>query len=158
MPSAKRRTILQNLAPSIKKWEADSDGQDPVETAQDVLAVEQQLRFEVIGLGNARLTFVQGSGLAACGAVGNCMLWILDQTDKPILEGVSGKEFSILPSYHHGLPDILLGIHDSASQTDQIWFQYDGKQYRETKCATDTYGMPYADNKRHREFGPCYRK
>lgn len=153
MPSAERRVVLQNLTPSMTKWETGDS--DAAEVAQEVKTIKQQLRFERLQLSDTRLTFIQGYAVDSCGAVGNCMFWILDQTDRPILEGVSGKEFSVLHSHHHRLPDILLGIHDSASQTTQVWYQYDGKKYRAAKCAIDTYGIPYTDNKRHRGFGPC---
>ena len=154
LPLAQRNQLLKALSPSIAKWKGHLD-LDSTEREEESSAVKQKLLWEEFKTPNGTLTFVQGWDVEGCGGVGNCMLFVLGPSGKVILDNLSGKEFSILPSLHHGLPDILVGGHMSASQTNQTWYYYNGEKYFAAKCAVDTYGMPYTDNKRHRVFGAC---
>jgi hypothetical protein len=74
-----------------------------------------------------------------CGAVGNCMTWVLDSHNKILLED-SGKAITVLNRVHHARPDILFSVHDSADDTELEKWSFNGSQYILTRCGTSTMG------------------
>jgi hypothetical protein len=153
LPAAQRAAIDAAIEPTLWDWFVDDDDADMVQ--QDILRVEHDLRYEHTTLGGHELTLVQAHNVDGCGATGNCLFFVLDSHNDPLLSGVSAQQFTILSTEHHGLPDIQLGTHISALQTSQDWYQFDGQKYKRTRCAVDTFGVDHNDSKSHREFSPC---
>ncbi len=151
MPRSRRQRLVERLTPGI--LEAERPSENTAEGLQQTVAlVLAELRFETIALPCHTLTFVEGYSGTACGAVGNCMFWVLDGTGRILLGPTHARDFTRLRSAHHGLPDLLFGAHYSSWQTGQAWFTFDGSVYRKSRCATDTEA---GHQKPRREFETC---
>ncbi len=131
--------ILRVLKPRI---EYHLDDGNPTDLDQaELRKAEENLHVLVLQRSGGQLTFVSGWTSAMCGAVGNCMTWVLDKGNHILLE-TSGKAITVFPSLHHGRPDLLFSIHDSASDTDRERWRFNGKIYERTWCGTSTMGYP----------------
>lgn len=151
LSAQERYAVTQAVQPAINRWLERFGDEDKEEISQDVLSIQQSLRYER----RDGLILVQAYNVEGCGAVGNCQFFLLNNKHQLLLSNVVAYFLTIFQSSHNGLPDVLLGEHISAGQTAQRWYRFNGSHYRAIRCAVDTYGLPYKDNKRHREFGPC---
>jgi hypothetical protein len=98
------------------------------------------LRFESIPISEKRemLLVEAGSGCARGGQGANGAMWLIrfDGPDgaTPILlatpKEFSGWLYAVQPTLSHGYPDIVLGWHMSAAETNLTYFRFDGKSYR----------------------------
>lgn len=137
LPPQRQAAILRTLEPRI---EYHLDGGDPTDLDPTELATAKKNLFVLtVQRANTTLTFISGQTYLMCGAVGNCMTWVLDQDNKIILED-SGKAITILNSVHHARPDILFSVHDSASDTDLERWRFNGSKYILSGCGTSTMG------------------
>jgi hypothetical protein len=137
LPQQRRADILRTLEPRIEFHLDDGDPTDldPTELA----TAKKNLHVLILQRAGGALTFVSGWTYLMCGAVGNCMTWVLDQHNKLLLED-SGKAFTVLHSVHYTRPDILFSVHDSADDTELEKWQFNGSQYILTWCGTNTMG------------------
>lgn len=151
LPAQERNAVTRAVRPAITHWLRRFGDENNKELTHDVVSVQQSLRYEQ----RDGLILVQAYNTDGCGAVGNCQFFLLNDEHELLLSNVVAYFLTVLGSSHHGVPDVLLGEHISAGQTAQTWYRFDGSRYRASRCAIDTYGLPYKDDKRHREFGPC---
>jgi hypothetical protein len=91
------------------------------------------------------LLIEQGGG---CGSgAPNGPMWLLDwEGGKPRLiatpdGGFQGWLFSVEPTSHHGLRDVVAGWHESAFETGLTYLRFDGDSYRQVSSA-----MLYSDD------------
>ena len=82
--------------------------------------------------GRTNLLSVHARNLCFCGATGNCAFWIYRKERAQysrILETDMVQDFGFLAESHHGLPDLVIWSHDSATRTPGAWWRFDGQQY-----------------------------
>jgi hypothetical protein len=145
LPQQQQAAIRRVLEPRIEYHLDDGDPSDldPTELAK----AQHNLYALILKRHGETLTFVSGSTYLMCGAVGNCMTWVLDQHNRIVLED-SGKAITILKNKHHARPDILFSVHDSASDTELEKWRFNGTKYVLNWCGTSTMG--YLDHyKKH---------
>lgn len=132
-----RAGILHAIKPRIEYHldSGDPSDLDPVELATAM----KNLHVLILKRSQGTLTFISGWTYLFCGAVGNCMTWVLSQDDKILLED-SGKEITVLKTNHNAEPDILFSVHDSASDTDLERWRFSGSKYVLSWCGTSTMG------------------
>jgi len=82
--------------------------------------------------------FVQGYGSELCGATGNCSSWILADDYKVLLRGLA-QTAKLLSALHNGRPDILTGLHDSATSSELTQWRFNGSRYVRYRCALIEY-------------------
>lgn len=152
LPIAQRHAIEAAIEPYIWDWLKDDDDADTIH--DEIKAIERDMRYDRSTLGSRSVLLLHAYNTEGCGAVGNCHFFILDAHSRVLLYGV-GKEYTVLPTAHNDLPDILIGVHHSADETGQHWYEFNGQRYKATHCATDNYGLPYTDGKLHRDSSPC---
>jgi len=137
LPPQRQAELLRALEPRIEHHLDDGDPTDLDPT--ELTTTKKNLFILTIQRAGTTLTFVSGWTYLMCGAVGNCMTWVLDQDNKILLED-SGKAITVLNSVHHGRPDILFSVHDSASDTDLEKWRFNGALYILSWCGTNTMG------------------
>jgi hypothetical protein len=103
---------------------------------------DSQLHGEQLAFGKDPAFAIQGLGPILCGATGNCEFWVFDAAHQILLE-TSAQGFKLLPETHSGRPDLLTTMHDSAFEADAARWQFDGRRYRQSSCATIDFGDPY---------------
>jgi hypothetical protein len=137
LPPQRQVEILRALEPRIEYRLDDGDPTDldPIELAN----AKKNLHVLTLPHAGTTLTFVSGWTYLMCGAVGNCMTWVLDQDNNLILED-RGKAITVFNSVHRGRPDILFSVHDSASDTELEKWRFNGSHYILTWCGTNTMG------------------
>ena len=109
-------------------WPCDFTGEDWTRT----------LIFEDLPVSATGKTMLveAGPGCARGGQGSNGAMWVVRFKDqKPVLlaspkQKFNGWLYSIQPTTNHGLRDLVLGWHMSATETDLSYFQFDGKSYR----------------------------
>lgn len=85
---------------------------------------------------------VRGKTADACGAVGNCLFWILKKQGKGYRILLTSSDYvdvaalgeEVRTTFTNGHSDILLRGHVSAGETSYSYYKYDGRRYREAKC------------------------
>ena len=137
LPQPEQAGILRALEPRIEFHLDDGDPTDldPAELA----TAKENLHILTVQRAGGVLTFVSGWTYLMCGAVGNCMTWVLDSNNKILLED-RGKAITVLNRTHHVRPDILFSVHDSADDTELEKWRFNGSQYILTWCGTSTMG------------------
>jgi len=87
---------------------------------------------------------VQASDNCNCGGTGNCAFWIVRQGPdgfETLLKTDMVQSFAVEPSSSNGYKDIMTYAHGSASYGELALYQFDGKQYRKTRCADEEYKL-----------------
>lgn len=97
-----------------------------------------------------------------CGAVGNCDLFVLEQTRKGLRLLLHANDYvdatemgeQVLRKRTNGYLDILTKGHFSAAETSHTTYNFNGRKYVETNCK---YSVPKYDNsgKANWEFISC---
>jgi hypothetical protein len=91
-----------------------------------------------------RNLLVQASDSCNCGGTGNCSFWILRERPggfDTLLKTIMVQNFSLEPSSSHGYKDVITYAHGSATDGELKLYQFDGKQYRKTRCASQQYKL-----------------
>ena len=137
LPQQQQADILRALELRIEYHLDDGDPSDldPVELA----TARKSLHLLILDRSGTTLKFVAGSTYLMCGAVGNCMTWVLDLHNQILLED-RGKAITVLSRGHRARPDILFSVHDSASDRDLERWRFNGSKYVLTWCGTSTMG------------------
>jgi len=124
---------LESFARLLRKQKPD-DLWDCESSQMDELI--KGLIFETIPISeNRQMLLVQaGRGCARGGQGANGAMWIIrfDGDASTLLatpKEFSGWLFSIQPTLSHGYPDIVLGWHMSAFESNLSYFRFDGKSY-----------------------------
>lgn len=92
--------------------------------------------------GSGQLILVRGAE-QFCGATGNCSFWLFIRqggNDRLILSG-EGQGLFEGKRFHHGLPDLVVTLHDSAFRTDVSVYSWNGRGYEQADCYFVTYDM-----------------
>ncbi len=87
---------------------------------------------------------VQASDSCNCGATGNCSFWVLHQKPdgfETLLATNMVQQFSVEETRSGGYNDLMTASHGSAFLQGLVLYQFDGKQYRATQCATAEYHL-----------------
>ncbi|HEV7643149.1 MAG TPA: hypothetical protein VGO50_04335 [Pyrinomonadaceae bacterium] len=90
---------------------------------------------------------LRGKTVSFCGGVGNCMMWIFEKksgryrTLLATTDYVDASEMGsqIRKTRTNGYSDLLLKGHIDAGNTHHVYFNFDGKKYRQGKCLVDAY-------------------
>lgn len=107
-----------------------------------------QLRVKRVSLSSAGVSglIVQGMGSCMCGATGNCDFWLI--AERPggysvVLQTIGIEGFQIKRTTLNGYFNVILGMHDSATDTDLSLYHYTGTYYRRVGCALMSYLGPH---------------
>jgi len=133
LPVERQRSILAHLQPSLTKL-VQEYSLNPEEVSQE----EKSLLVREVPTASGPLLIVQSWGMELCGGVGNCAIWVLGNDCQVLLWG-GGNVVTILRAVHHGKPSILISAHNSASDSDLVWYRFDGSRYRPASCAIKSY-------------------
>ena len=133
LPAARQKLILKSLEPNLLK-RAEEFQDEP----EEIEAIRKSLLLRNISTPSGSLLLIQGWGLESCGAVGNCVVWVLGKSDQVLLTTV-GNKMKILPKTNHGFPAIQMFEHISAFQSYLTWYSFDGFRYRAAACGVETY-------------------
>ena len=90
------------------------------------------LKTSWISLGPVRGTLVEtGPGCARGGQGANGAMWLVQWhgTEPGMLGQLDGWFYRVLPTAHHGLPDVTAGWHMSSSEFDLTLYRFDGHRY-----------------------------
>lgn len=85
---------------------------------------------------------VQASDNCHCGGTGNCSFWVLHQKPdgfETLLATDMVQQFSVEKTRSGGYKDLMTASHGSVFLQGLVLYQFDGKQYRATQCATAEY-------------------
>lgn len=109
-------------------------------------------RAERLTLGRTPALAVQPTGDELCSPTGNCSFWIIDlQHRRILLRSIAVQTFAIDRISSRGLPDIITGTTNRATETDLIRWHDEGAQYIRQSCATVYYadddGITYKEPK-----------
>jgi hypothetical protein len=102
---------------------------------------ELELRAERISTQPEDIFLVQSVANDSCGAVGNCRFWVLDSAYNIILKG-RAQWASLLTTSHGGRRDIVTGLHDSAFESEETQWRFNGSRYQRFACADINYADP----------------
>jgi hypothetical protein len=110
----------------------------------------EQQEIDLIRVASTKLSaqgtdlLVQASDRCNCGATGNCSFWVLHERQNDfdiLLKTFLVQQFSVEPSRSNGFRDLITASHGSAFLQGLVLYQFDGKQYRATQCATAEYHL-----------------
>ena len=85
-----------------------------------------------MGPGNKDLV-VEGYGIELCGATGNCTFLLLRPTSagfRVVLSGIADT-YTLRPHAESGKPEIILSMHDSATEKELYHYQFCKGKFRE---------------------------
>jgi hypothetical protein len=83
-------------------------------------------------VGAAYLLSVHARNSCFCGATGNCEFWLYRAHQgryRKVQQFEMVRDFGFLTERHHGLPDLVIWSHDSATRTPGALWRFDGRQY-----------------------------
>jgi len=107
--------------------------------AKRLRAKPDEFRIERIQTAGTHIFVVQYLGEDYCGGTGNCSFTVLDAAYRVVLDNIA-QTFKIETVLHHGMPDILTGMHDSAVESVLKLWRFNGKYYERAACADVVYG------------------
>lgn len=90
---------------------------------------------------------VQASDMCNCGGPpgnGNCSFWVLHQKPdgfETLLATDMVQQFSVEETRSRGYKDLMIASRGSQFIQGLVLYQFDGKQYRATQCATAEYHL-----------------
>jgi len=97
----------------------------------------------VLDAGQKRL-LISGRGRFLCSPTGNCPYWIIRETptgyEKEVELGVAQNV--TMEKGSAGFPDVRVRQHGSAFESEVRLYQFDGSQYRLSKCIDENYLDP----------------
>lgn len=141
--STEEVSLLKNLTSKVVANCLDDPGLGDPRTAIVAFKRMRVRRVPLTSHGDSGLV-VQGSGVCMCGAVGNCLLWVIGEQPRPlaILHAVGIQSFAFRNSATANRFDLVLGTHDSASATHLQRFRFDGRSYKRADCALLEWADP----------------
>lgn len=148
LPPAERAVITRLLRPGLGPL---YQGQ-PTQTLDKAI---QSFPSEPLRLGSIPALAVQASGQELCSPTGNCTIWIVDLRHRRILlRGGAVQTFAIDRSSTGALPDIITGMHGSATESDVTRWHFDGSRYERSECATTEYADADGNHLPHPRITP----
>ncbi len=106
-------------------------------SAEDLPEAKLQLEKTSLGIhiGGGRSPFVvleAAPGELRCGATGNCPIWIFLPRGAGFALALEALGWGLIvqKKTSHGLPNLAVTTHVSASETSYLVYQFDGSQYR----------------------------
>lgn len=112
---------------------------EPVGDCTDFFKVEKPYDLDSDG---EKEIFIRSQGTALCGAVGKCQLYVFRRSSnsyKTILEADMTQRLNIKNIKTNGYLDIETLSHGSAASGGIDLYQFDGYDYRVTKCVDYDY-------------------
>jgi hypothetical protein len=115
-------------------------GPDLAEAIKDLqvesLPYQNSANSPKAGHGPGVLLVEPGSGCLRGGQGANAAMWVIDfRSNDPVLiaspaDDFSGYFWAVVPVFSHGMPDLVLAWHMSATDNPQTYFKFDGIHYR----------------------------
>jgi hypothetical protein len=138
------KTALRSaLNPAFNKFVKEDPTFIPSETFNNLRVRQISLQDH-----SANSYFVQPSGYILCGATGNCPIWIFDHEMHLLLRLNMVQSFVVTDQSSHGLFDVVVASHSSATEHGLRRLRFDGSRYRLIQCANVSNGA----------FGRTYKK
>jgi hypothetical protein len=146
-----------NLAPALKAdlietiieqmredgFEEDSEtGHLSKEQLRDIAAETRVAFVDLAGHGNNEVIAQAGGEKSGCSPTGNCPFWVLRrQRDgyHVILDAESAQTFTIQPHRTHGLRDLVLSMHGSATDSTLTLYKFNGSSYGDVACYDENW-------------------
>jgi len=123
----------------------------------------EQTRIKFVDLNGDGVAEViaQPIGSDLCGAVGNCRFWVFQRADsgyRLILTGMA-QTFTVQRSRTNGYSDLVLALHDSATEQELLVYRFGAGQYRRTTCYDASWTASINSEVRLKEplITPCAR-
>jgi hypothetical protein len=135
---AERSALIEAIAALLRPRMADLD----IHTENELHSIVADTRIKFIDLNDDGIPEViaQVWGVrAGCGATGNCPFWVFSKSDSgyKLILGKDGWVFQIFtvePTVTNGFHDLVLGMHDSASEKTLYIYQFKNGRYRRGAC------------------------
>ena len=100
------------------------------------VATDTQVKFVSLAP-QTRLVVAQAAGeKSGCSPTGNCPFWLFQSVrgDYVLLLAGEAQTFTIQTTKNNGMPDIVLGRHGSAFESELIVYKFDGNKYAAGPC------------------------
>jgi hypothetical protein len=129
---ADRRAVVaaieEELRPKMNVLEISSEGK--------LREAALKTRVKMIDLNGDGEPEVVAQAITDCSPTGNCSLWVFQKSQRGyrlILKGF-GQTFAVQPSMTDGYHDIVVSMHDSATQAGLSDFRFAGRRYAKNGC------------------------
>jgi hypothetical protein len=89
----------------------------------------------------------QGMGDEDCSPTGNCPLWIFQKVGNEyrLVLRSFGQSFTIQKTNTNGYRDVVISMHDSATESELKEYQFSGGMYRKVGCFDAEWEIPEGD-------------
>ncbi len=139
----------KKILPVWDELKRDKDFQESIEVSDGTTDCAGMFEYKAVDLnrdGQMEI-MLRGKTVSFCGGVGNCMMWIFERkggryrTLLATTDYVDASEMGsqIRKTRTNGYADLLLKGHIDAGNTHHVYFNFDGKKYRQGKCLVDAY-------------------
>ena len=125
------RFFTEDLRPSMNLLDIHSD-RELREVAEDT-----QVKLVDLNGDGTREVIVQGWGKkSGCGVTGNCPFSVLEKTDRGYrtILNATAQVFTVEETRSDTFRNLVLGLHDSASESELLIYRYKNGRYRKTGC------------------------
>ncbi len=148
-PAGKPFCHDKKILPVWNALKRDKDFQERMEVSDGTTDCAGMFEYKAADLnrdGQMEI-MLRGKTVSFCGGVGNCMMWIFEKkggrysTLLATTDYVDASEMGsqIRKTRTNGYSDLLLKGHIDAGNTHHVYFNFDGKKYRQGKCLVDAY-------------------
>ena len=124
-------------------FEEDSENGHLSEKELRDIAAETRIAFvDLAGHGKNEVIAQAGGEKSGCSPTGNCPLWVLRrQRDgyHVILDAGSAQTFTIQLHRTHGLNDLVLSMHGSATDSMLSLYKFNGSSYSDVACYDESW-------------------
>jgi hypothetical protein len=105
---------------------------------------KEEMRIRRVSLGMAAGLIVRASGNYFCSPTGNCLTWAFRKDHGRWVAMFTGlapeaQTFGLEQQTSHGIRNLVLGMHASATQQDYTVWAFDGRTYVPSRCFSVTY-------------------
>jgi hypothetical protein len=146
LTEAEQRLVYGAVLVQLRKAELRDKEMFEGVSESDLRRGVRKTRIEVAGLGEGRTVIAAANFPAACGATGNCRIWIFRLTEDsadPLFdasEDAGGEVLTVRPWATNGMRDIVIGAHSSAFERYLVWYKFRDGRYRRWKCYDLSWG------------------
>jgi hypothetical protein len=148
-----RGAILNAVLDQLKHEKLEDVSPDGLQR----LALNTRIEFADLNGGGIKEVIAQSNGPESCGATGNCFIWVFQPTEvgyKLLLDS-GGEVLRILPGPSNGYRDIVVGIHNSASERTLLVYKYLNGSYHTSKCYSLSWISDNFETLQSPKIWPC---